>query len=197
MLYNNSLFQKIRLLLVKELAQNKVIGHAVVSGQSITGMIAAAILAHSGYRVDVYDIRERYTRNIQWSARQSLIDELASIDPELSNRFLRHVGTPLYRGSIHLKPNGIRKYSKHNGPKLGNPVKIPLNSTEMVNNPSVVNMEAKVFEKMLKEYLKTLPRVQHHIGSINLKRCHNKNYYCIVQNNKQDIIPNIIIIAEG
>lgn len=77
---------------------------AVVSGQSVIGMMAAILLAKSGYEVDVFEERNFYTRNIHWAARQSLVDELASLDKELANLFLQEVAHPIYRGSIHIYP---------------------------------------------------------------------------------------------
>ena len=127
--------------------------HAVISGQSITGMIAAAILAKSGYQVDTYEIRDKYSRNIQWAARQSLVDELASIDQGLARSFLENVARPLYRGSIHINPNGVRRVKKHDGLREGNPLEVPKDGKEMMKHFSVVNMEAKIFEIFLKRYL--------------------------------------------
>ena len=165
--------------------------HAVVSGQSTTGMVAAAILAKSGYYVDTYDIRNKYTRNIQWAARQSLVDELASIDTKLEKIFLEKVARPLYRGSIHINLDGIRREKKHDSVRQGNPSKLPKNGVEMMAYPSVVNMEARVFETLLRAYLQSLPNVQCHWEGIKLKR--RGDSYAV-----EGIgVPDLIVIAEG
>lgn len=165
--------------------------HAVVSGQSITGMIAAAILAKSGYHVDTYEIRERYTRNIQWAARQSLVDELASIDQNLATHFLENVARPLYKGSVHISPNGDRRMKQHLGLREGNPLEVPKNGTKMMGYPSVLNMETKTFETFLKQYLQSMPNVHRHSGSIRLRR--SGNSFCVAEQKT----PDLIVIAEG
>jgi 2-polyprenyl-6-methoxyphenol hydroxylase-like FAD-dependent oxidoreductase len=156
-------------------------------------MIAAAILAKSGYRVDTYEIREKYTRNIQWAGRQSLVDELASIDFALEKKFLENVSDLLYKGSIHLKIDGTKKSSRRKNLRPGDPRNIPLDATEMMKEQSIINMEAKVFEQILTEYIDTLPNVHRHIGSIDIKPCKDQSSFCINENYK----PDIIIIAEG
>lgn len=186
-------FQKAHLSALRSFSQDPLCKRAVVSGQSITGMIAAAILANSGYRVDTYDVREEYTRNIQWAGRQSLVDELSSIDPHLSDIFLKVVAGSLYRGSIHLKPNGVRRSIPHDGLRKGNPIKIPASGLDMMAHPSVINMEAKAFEKLLMEYLCTLPNVHRHIGSIRLGKQDSEGNYAVEGQGVSDLI----VIAEG
>jgi 2-polyprenyl-6-methoxyphenol hydroxylase-like FAD-dependent oxidoreductase len=164
---------------------------AVVSGQSITGMMAALILAKSGYKVDVYEKKPAYTRNIQWLARQSLIDELASIDTELSQLFLEKVARPIYRGSVNIHPNGLKKITIHEKVKEGDAVRIPVHGEEMLAFSTVVTVEAKKFEKFLSDYLSTFPNIQYHCGSIDLKKIGST--YSV-----QGLgIPDLIVIAEG
>lgn len=91
---------------------------AVVSGQSIAGMMATAVLAQSGYYVETYDIRPAFTRNIQWAARQSLVDQLASFNSKLDVLFLSQVARPLYKGSIHSIKE-IRNVSLREGVRRG------------------------------------------------------------------------------
>lgn len=98
------------------------------------------------------------------AGRQSLVDELSSIDQKLADLFLKKVARPLYRGSIHLKPNENRRYVKHDGLCSGNPTRTPPNGLSMMSYPSVMNMEAKVFETMLMEYLYTLQKMAKKLG---------------------------------
>lgn len=165
--------------------------HAVVVGQSISGMMASAILAKSGYYVDVYEMRSQYTRNIQWAARQSLIDEIASIDKNLSKRFVEDVSSPLVRGSIHFDLTGIRREKSREGLRPGDPLLIPRDGLEMISFPSVINMEAKVFEAFLKEYVQSLPYVRWHQCKAMIEKRDDK--YAILGQKT----PDLIIIAEG
>lgn len=191
---NSNTFHKIRSSVITTLVNSKVVGHAVVSGQSVTGMVAAAILAKSGYRVDVYETRTKYSRNIQWAGRQSLVEELASIDQELANNFIKSVANTIDRGSIHLKRDGTKRHSKHDGLiKSCTIMSILPDSIEMMKKPSVVTMQAKLFEEMLMHYLNTLPNVYRHIHAMKITKCtSDKEYYCIGQYK-----PDIIIVAEG
>ena len=88
---------------------NKPKKTAVVSGQSITGMMSALTLAKNDYNVSIYEQRNSYTRNIQWAGRQSLLDELASVDEKLYKQFISEVAQPLENGSIHISADGNRK----------------------------------------------------------------------------------------
>ncbi|MGZ3770247.1 MAG: hypothetical protein ACXVCP_09245 [Bdellovibrio sp.] len=186
-------FQNLRNSLTPSFSNAKNIRKAVVSGQSITGMVSAAILAKSGYEVDVYDIRDKYTRNIQWAGRQSLVDELASIDQGLADKFLEQVAKPLDRGSIHLTSDGEKKHYEQKGLRKGDPTKIPSNGAKMMEEPSIMNMEAKNFEIVLKEYLDTLPNVRRHAGTIELGTPDANGNYSVIGHGH----PDIVVIAEG
>lgn len=155
--------------------------HAIVSGQSIIGMLAAAVLAKSGYQVDCFEIRDEYTRSIQWAVRQSLVDELASIDEKLADSFITEVISPIYKGSTHVYANGCRRNKRHDGLERGNPLRLPSTCDEMMATASVAIAEAKVFETFLKKYLQSLPNVHLHQG-------------CWIEGSQ---IPDLLVIAEG
>ncbi len=159
--------------------------HAVVSGQSIVGMLAAMVLAKSGYQVDCFEIRNEYTRNIQWAIRQSLVDELASIDENLADFFIKEVVRPIYKGSTHVYANGYRRNKIHDRLEQGDPSRLPLTCDEMMASSSVAIAEAKVFETFLKKYLQLLPNVHLHKG------CFAECFAKWLE------IPHLIVIAEG
>lgn len=155
--------------------------YAVVSGQSIIGMLAAAVLAKSGYQVDCFEIRDEYTRNIQWAARQSLVNELASIDEKLADSFIKEVVKPIYKGSTHVYADGYRRNKSHDGLERGDPSRLPSTCDEMMAMSSVAIAEAKVFETFLKKYLQSFPNVHLY-----------KGYF--IEGHQ---IPDLIVIAEG
>lgn len=155
--------------------------YAIVSGQSIIGMLAAAVLAKSGYQVHCFEIRNEYTRNIQWAVRQSLVDELASIDEKLADSFIKEVAGQIYKGSTHVYADGYRRSKNHDCLGQGDPSRLPSTCDEMMANSSVAIVEAKVFETFLKQYLKSLPNIHLHKGSFA----------------EGHQIPDLVVIAEG
>lgn len=165
--------------------------YAIVSGQSVVGMLAAAVLAKWGYYVDCFEIREHYTRNIQWAIRQSLVNELASIDEQLAENFFHEVASPIYQGSIHVYIDGYRRHKNHDGLEKGNPNNLPTNCADMINHPSVAIVKAKNFENFLRNYLVSLPNIHLHHESIDLEKEQN-SYYA-----KGHPFPDLIVIAEG
>lgn len=138
----------------------------VVSGQSVTGMVAAAIAAQSGHRVDVYDLRMTYTRDIQWSSRQSLADILASIDPELARRYEREVARDLTRGYSSIDPDGRVTTGRGHQIAPADPRRIPLTGDEMLRGTSVGTVQTRRFEELLYEYLSQHPNVTQQKGKV-------------------------------
>ncbi len=127
------------------------IKRAAVSGQSISGMIAAVILAKAGYEVHTFEIRKRYSRNIQWAIRASLVNGLAAIDQKLVELF-KKIASPLYKGSIHIK-NGAVRIKEHTDIRAIDPEVLPPTGQDMIKMDSLFTVEARVFEEELKKYL--------------------------------------------
>lgn len=147
---------------------NLSLPRVVVSGQSISGMVAAAKAAQSGHKVNVYDLRMTYTRNIQFSTRQAVVDTLASIDPKLAEKFLREVGTNLVNGYIEIQPTGEVTNYGSSALTSGDPRRIPRSGAEMLKDPVDSVVQTKVFEKLLFEYLRTHPNVVQTKGKIEI-----------------------------
>ncbi len=164
----------------------------VISGQSISGLIAAAIFAKAGYHVHVSDTRAEYTRNIQWAVRQALVNELASIDMKLANRFLKEVARPIYKGSTHIH-NGHVRIKRHDNIRDPDPSALPANGTELINDSAVYTVEHKEFERVLKDYLsKTFQNVYFYSGKIEVIKV-GANYFYV----KNGGTPDLIGLAEG
>ena len=141
---------------------------AIVSGASITGLICALRLAKQGFKVDVYERRTSYTRNIQWGARQSLIDTLAKIDPQLAAIFLIDVAAPLPGGSRFvaeistLYEHGAYWNKRRPLPQPGDPMASVLRGPEMLERKTVCAFAARRFEAFLFDYIKRVPLVDTH-----------------------------------
>ena len=166
---------------------------AVISGQSISGMIAAVILARAGYEVHTYEIREKYTRNIQWAVRASLLNALASIDEKLADLF-KKIARPLHKGSVHIK-NGTVRIKQHVHVTGVDPDVVPPYGSAMIKMDSVFTVEARVFEEELKKYLSDNfgKQVHSHAGKIEVER---RGEEFEVKNDNIGI-PDLIVIAEG
>ncbi len=137
---------------------------AVVSGLSAGGMVAAAILARSGYKVEAFDLRDSYTRNIVFGARQSLVDQLGAIDPKLAERFLE-LASPLTRGIV-VEKDGKEKVYQRPPPESADPTRVPRSGEQMLEPSSALLIECKIFEQLLFEYLEAQPNVTIHRKSV-------------------------------
>ena len=155
-------------------------------------MMSALNLEKAGFNVDIYDVRQTYNRNIQWAGRQSLIDQLYSITPQLSEQFITKIAKPL-DASIHLGIDGTKKISQRQIIKPADKNRIPQTGTEMIAEKSIITMEAKKFEQMLKEYIDTIPNIKQHTGEINLLEKDENDNYKVLNHGT----PNLIVIAEG
>lgn len=161
----------VRQQLLKSISVNpgKELRRVVVSGQSVTGLMTAAVAAQSGHPVDVYDTRMSYTRGIQWSSRQSVPDALAAIDHDLAVKYTEAVAQDLVLGSSTIKPDGSISAglppSKMTTP---DPRRIPQHVYDMLDAPVNSNVQTRYFEKHLYEFLKNHPNVVQHKGKIEL-----------------------------
>lgn len=133
---------------------------AVVSGLSSGGLMSAIVLAKAGYQVNAFEAREGYTRDIQFSSRQALIDELASIDPELSAQFLLR-SAHLTKG-FDFTVNGVTKHHDRALPTAGDPTRVPQTGEEMLSGVPISLIECKVLEQLLFDYAKKQPGITVH-----------------------------------
>jgi 2-polyprenyl-6-methoxyphenol hydroxylase-like FAD-dependent oxidoreductase len=165
---------------------------AVVSGLSTGGLLSAVVLAKAGYRVDAYEQRDRYSRNIQFGSRQALIDELASIDPWLSERFLE-ISSPLVRGFVYTA-GGERRVIERARPHAGDPTAIPRSGEEMLKDVAITIVECKVLEEVLFEYLQQQPNVTvHRNEKLELGAADAEGRYSVAGVGT----PDLVVVAEG
>jgi 2-polyprenyl-6-methoxyphenol hydroxylase-like FAD-dependent oxidoreductase len=186
------LYLKVRdWVLKKELL--RPVRHAVVSGLSVSGMVAAALLAKAGYEVDAFELRDTYTRNIQWAGRQALVDQLASVDQDLADRFQKEVAAPIEKGKIQISL-GTRTVRSQPVPTRGNPVRISRSGEELMQSSSAMIMEARVFEKFMMDYIKSIPHVRVHTRTrVELTGPDVEGHYSVAGYGR----PHLIVIAEG
>lgn len=167
--------------------------HAVVSGLAISGLVAVAHLVRAGYRVDAFELRARYDRNIQWAARQALVDELATIDQRLADVFLERVARPLPRGSLHISESGRKEWPVEL-PRRGDPARVPQAAEDLMAAPSLTNLEARVFVDLMRRYVYALPGVTvHQPRTMTLTGPDAEGRYGVEGLGT----PDLIVVAEG
>lgn len=187
-------FQGLRASVADELVAHETPTHrAVVSGQSVSGMVAAAILARSGYHVETYEQREDYVRNIQWAGRQALVDQLAAVDVKLSELFLKQVARHLDKGSVAVDVDSNRRTSARVAIEAGDPARVPRSGAELMRAESIMNMETKVFETVLSDYLDHHPNVTRYRRTVQLVDPNHDGTYR-PEGSKP---PDLVVVAEG
>ncbi|MBC7372147.1 MAG: hypothetical protein H7326_11310, partial [Bdellovibrionaceae bacterium] len=130
----------------------------VVSGLSASGAAAAMIASNAGYRVTGFEARAEYTRNIQWTGRQSIIDSLALIDQGLGDRFLKQIARPISSGSDLI--NNVKQETLIvQSPRRGNPAMVPGTASEMLDGGTVMLLQTKEFEKFMLGELRRNPAI--------------------------------------
>lgn len=142
----------------------------VVSGGSITGMYNAALLAQMGHQVTVYDTRhDQFSRQIQWSSRQSMADALASIDPDLAKKFQERVARRLDVGYWSIDTHGQRELHRTPDMETPDPRRVPQTGEAMLRGSSVATVRVEEFEKLLAEYIdNSMPNVERRWGTVEL-----------------------------
>ncbi|MBK7844047.1 MAG: hypothetical protein IPJ71_10180 [Bdellovibrionales bacterium] len=206
-------------LVIHNIPPKESLPRIVISGQSVSGMYTAALAAQAGFEVTVYEKRDRYSREIQWSSRQSVSDSLAAIDMKLAEEFIKFVARPLEKGygvvhsdgAFTIREDSIGEFSPPD------PRKIPQTGEEMLSDFPVGMVETKVMEAFLETYTKNHPNIKRFHGHIRLGSINrqtgmhdvieykyveqfsnsSKPKYAEVKIDPRDDRPTIVIIAEG
>lgn len=168
-------------------------GTAVVSGLSVSGMVSAAILAQAGYSVIAIDRRREFTRGIQWAGRQSLIDELARIEPSLASRFLDVCG-PIYLGSTRVQIDGSRQVKPKPFPRAGDPGRLPGTAHDMLEEPACFLVAAVELEKLLRGHLRTLRNLTLRLGDPAQVGGIDSSQRVVLEGG---VVPELFVVAEG
>lgn len=145
---------------------------AFVSGLSVGGMVAAAMLVKAGYYVCAFEKRKSYTRNLQWAARQAVVDQLATIDPQLARDYLENVASAIPRGSVRIRETERRwEVRPRQQPSPASDIditRIPPSAEQMLPEKSCTLVECRAFEEMMLKYLRQLEHqglMEIHLGA--------------------------------
>lgn len=163
----------------------------VVSGLSASGVAAAMVAANAGYQVIGYEARSEYTRNIQWTARQCIIDTLALINQDMSDRFVTQVIRPISIETdlVDSKPKTILQL---NPPRRGDPAEVPNTPGNMLNQDTVMILQTKMVERFLMSELQKVPNVHIQVGKTIQLRPEGNQY--AIENLGT---PDLVVVAEG
>lgn len=130
---------------------------AAVLGGSIAGLMASLVLKKRGFAVTLYEQRGDYTRNIQWTCRQSFIDHLSCIDETIAQYFVENLLSPITNGYRFLADqsrifdHGAYIHSKRTEPREGNCAEIDRSRGNSLDVPPVGIVRAQALEKYLFE----------------------------------------------
>jgi 2-polyprenyl-6-methoxyphenol hydroxylase-like FAD-dependent oxidoreductase len=129
---------------------------ALVSGGSMSGMLAAVALAKSGQKVVIVEPRPQHTRDIRFGCRQGMIDTLCMLDPKLALEFTQKAS----------KIESIKTLEAAGGTMAGNvdsfdpqghvpdAEQVPDSGAELMQSTSTYVMVAREFETMVEDYVK-------------------------------------------
>src|ERR1700720_3349558 len=135
---------------------------AAVLGGSISGLMASLLLNKMGFAVTLYEKRADYKRNIQWTCRQSFIDYLSWVNPEIAKGFYDELLSPISNGYRFLSdkslryPDGAYKHKPRDHPRPGNGVAPEESCDESLNVPPVGIVRAREFEEYLLQNVEDL-----------------------------------------
>ncbi|MEQ1877805.1 MAG: hypothetical protein ABL958_14275, partial [Bdellovibrionia bacterium] len=132
-----------------------------------------------------------FTRNIQWTGRQSLIDMLAVIDPQLADRFLAQFYLPVEQ-EIHLVDHAVDSVTKLSKARSGDPTKIPSDAEKLINEESIMVLRTKEFENFMMLAV---------LGDADIDVRKNQTIVPVKNDKGYEIAglgtPELIVVAEG
>jgi 2-polyprenyl-6-methoxyphenol hydroxylase-like FAD-dependent oxidoreductase len=116
---------------------------AVVSGLGPGGLLAVLKLAQLGYHVTGIEQRPDYTRHVNISLRQTYLDDLKALSPELYAKLMQ-IAAPIDRNEIYEFQGGAK-------PVPHNPAETDFE--KRLTAPKAVNVSIRELEKLFHEHL--------------------------------------------
>lgn len=174
---------------------------AAVLGGSISGLMASLLLNKMGFAVTLYEKRADYKRNIQWTCRQSFIDYLSWVNPEIAKGFYDELLSPISNGYRFLSdkslryPDGAYKHKPRDHPRPGNGVAPEESCDESLNVPPVGIVRAREFEEYLLQNVEDLGIKTLEQPSPDCEKIGNR--FALVGKDRKKNFPNLIVVCEG
>lgn len=163
----------------------------VVSGLSASGSAAAMMAAHAGYNVTGFEARDKFSRNIQWTGRQCIIDTLAVIDQDMSDQFVKDLVRPIHQ-EFDLVNNKVKVIVPLHEARRGDPTQVPDEPGAMLNQDTVMLMQTKAVEKFMMDALRKTPNVDIRFGKTAVPVKNGKSFELPGLGT-----PDLIVVAEG
>jgi 2-polyprenyl-6-methoxyphenol hydroxylase-like FAD-dependent oxidoreductase len=177
---------------------------AAVFGGSIAGLMASLVLNKQGFEVTLYEKRTTYTRNIQWTCRQSFIDYLSWINPQIAKDFYEQLLSPITNGYRFLSdrslryPDGAYKHKPRNKPCPGNGVAPTECCSKSLSAPPVGIVRTKLFEKFLLETVQKTDRMTLiDKPAPYCKRSEDNSDRFVLVEDGREIPYDLIVVCEG
>ena len=176
---------------------------AAVFGGSISGLMSTIVLAKKGFKVDLYEKREKYSRNIQWGVRQSFIDYLACMDQNLADQFYNNLASTITNGhrffadKCSLYAHGAYSYQHRSSPQKGICGDENLSGSHTLDEEIVCLVPAKELEAFLYEFVAKNDAVTiHHETAPHIKLEESSNKYYI-EDSDSNTPYDLIVVSEG
>jgi 2-polyprenyl-6-methoxyphenol hydroxylase-like FAD-dependent oxidoreductase len=163
----------------------------VVSGLSSSGAASAMLALNAGYSVPGFEHRNDFSRNIQWTARQSIIDSLALLDSDMAERFTQQVAGRVPH-ETDLVNGKVAKIVPVAPPHRGEPMAIPDTPGEMLDKDAVMTLQTKGVEGFMMSELQRRPNVTIHRGQT--MTLHHAGSSIAVDGVG---VPELVVVAEG
>ena len=132
---------------------------ALVSGGSVSGMLAAVALAKAGQKVVIVEPRPQHSRDIRFGCRQGMIDTLCMLDPKLAIDFVAKASTieSIKVIDVATSPEHEKAHTPTIIPSGHAPddKQAPADGAALMKTTSTAIMVAREFESLVEEYVKT------------------------------------------
>jgi 2-polyprenyl-6-methoxyphenol hydroxylase-like FAD-dependent oxidoreductase len=173
---------------------NKV---AVVSGASVSGLVAATILADKGYKVHVFEQRESYTRNVQWAGRLQLLQMLQQVKHLQQLQDANSFSAFCKNGVARVLPLLTRHFDVEM-PSVAEVTSETIDVDRMLSSPSRFAMRARELEANLRAQVASMhPSIRfHNIKFPGVVRGASDDAYNVVGWLDSER-PSLIVVCEG
>jgi hypothetical protein len=174
-------------------------GKAEVVGLSGGGSTASRVLSESGYQVEAYESRANPTREVQWGARQSMLDAMHFyFGPEVGNQFYQNIALPIGKAYKHMDHNFEETSHPLPEKRAPNPPSIidSMTGLNIVSTSSVAAITVKDAEAELRQVASRDSNIHLHIGDAAPSFTRQADgRFSLTGSDKSP--PDIIVLAEG
>jgi 2-polyprenyl-6-methoxyphenol hydroxylase-like FAD-dependent oxidoreductase len=186
---------------------------ALVSGGSVSGMLAAVVLAKSGQKVVLVEPRPQHTRDVRFQGRQGMVDVLQLIDPKLAHAYTQRASHFQHVTLVDVSDGDVKtRKVAMSRPTRPSEYDAPETGTELVDSDPYGGVIAREFESFVEKYVKeTFPeQIQFVQGKLHPvvqadgnvlwqveKPAPSKDAPAVYEDLLKGVKPSVVIVAEG